>query len=95
MRRATARGHPQRPRGLAAHDDPLASIGAALAGLEAQARVISGESTDVTEIGGAPFLVGHEQQGELGEQLRARRQRARDAEREHDAALHIGRAGAV
>ena len=43
---------------------------------------------------GPPLLVAHEQQRDLGVALRARGQRAQDAEREHVAALHVDRAGA-
>ena len=84
----------QRAGGLAAHDDALLAVGVARAALEAQARVPAREALGVAERGGPPLLVAHEQERDLGVVLRPRGERAQDAEREHDAALHVDRAGA-
>ena len=42
----------------------------------------------------APFLVGHEQEGDLRERLRAGREGIEHAEGQHHAALHVDRARA-
>jgi formamidopyrimidine-DNA glycosylase len=48
----------------------------------------------VAERGGPPLLVADQQQRDLGVVLAALGERAHDPEREHDAALHVDRAGA-
>ncbi len=80
---------------LALDDDRVVAVGVELAGLEAQARVEAREAVDVAERADAPLLVDDEQQGDLGEELGPRAQRAQDAEREHVAALHVDGARAV
>ena len=95
MRGSAGRGHAQCAGRLAADDDPLLALGTALAGLEAQARVVAGEPVDVAELVGPPLLIGHEQQPKLGEQLTAVAERAGGSEREHHAALHVVGAGPV
>ena len=81
---------PQRAGGLAAHNDALLPGRTPLARLEAQAGVVSGEPRHVRELLGAPLLVGDQQQGELGEQLGPLRELARDPDRQHHPALHVG-----
>ena len=80
-------------RGLAAHDDALLVAGE-LAGLEAQAGVEAREARDVAEVGGPPLLVAHQQQRELGVELRALGEGSQRAEGEHVAALHVHAAAA-
>ena len=94
VRGAAVRAHAQRAGGLAAHDDALLPVGRARAALEAEAGVEAGEALGVGELGGPPLLVADQQQGDLGVVLRPRGERPQHAEREHDAALHVDRAGA-
>jgi hypothetical protein len=66
---------PQGSRGLAPHDHPLFAVRSALAGLETQAGVPTGEALDVGERVPAPFLVVDEQEGDLAEARCGRRVR--------------------
>ena len=92
MRLAPVREDAQGPRRLALDDDGVVAVRRQLAALEAQAGVPAREAVGVDEPAGAPFLVAHEQQRDLLEELRPQRQLAQDAEREDVAALHVDRA---
>ena len=92
VRRATLGAHPQGPGRLAPHDHAVVALRRARAALEAEAGVEAGEALHVGERRRPPLLVADQQQRHLGVVLRARRQRAHHAEREHDAALHVDRA---
>ena len=77
------------PAALRRTTDAVLAARRPLAALEAQARVPAREATDVGEVAGAPLLVAHEQQRDLGVRLGALGERAHDADREHVAALHV------
>ena len=93
VRRTPVSEHAERRGGLALHDHPLRARLRALARLEAETRVEAGEALGMSEGGGAPLLVVHQQHHRLGEQLGARRQLAHHAQRERHAALHVHRPG--
>jgi hypothetical protein len=78
---------------LAPHDHRFVLV-TQLARLEAQARVEAGEALDVGERLRPPLLVVDEQQRDLRVELGAGGERAQRAQRDHDAALHVDRAGA-
>ncbi len=80
---------------LALDDDRVVALDVELAGLEAQAGVEAGEAVDMAEPADAPLLVDDEQQGDLGEQVGPRAQRAQDAEGQDIAALHVDGARAI
>ncbi len=82
----------QRAGRLAAHDDGIVAIGAALTGFEAEAGVEAGEARAVSELAAAPLLVGDQQQCSFAE-LWPPLKRAQRAECQRDASLHVGRAG--
>ena len=93
VRLAPVRAHAQRPGGLALDHDRVMAVLGQLPGLEAQAGVEALEPRDVAEGRRAPLLIADEQQRRLAELGRPRCQRTQGAEGEHDAALHVDRAG--
>ena len=80
------------PAALRRTHDAVVALRRARAALEAEAGVEAREALHVAERRRPPLLVADQQQRDLGVVLRARGQRAHDAEREHDAALHVDRA---
>ncbi len=86
-------GDAQSARRLATDDDALVALRRQLPRLEAQARIPALEAPGVGERRRPPLLVDDQQQGHLGEGVRAGGEGAQDTQGEDHAALHVDAPG--